>query len=297
MGIVDTIRQEGKKLTKKQKMVADYMMMHPDEMAYLTLKDLSRRVGVTEITILNACQALGYGGLNDVKYEFRKELIIAEKTDVLEEKNDYNETVPAYELTDREQFLHTIGVEEIAQLEDYWSKVDVKRIFEAAELFFSYRRIILCGRGFSYLTAELLKNYLSYADIFTATVNTELNDSTYSLIAGVGKDTLIVAISFPDYYFMTTKLAKYAMEAKAKLLVITDREDAELAQYADFLLTVPTTTRCFLNTLSPVMMLMNLLGSALNILQSEKKARERERRKREIRKEGSHSFPKQLQEN
>ena len=271
MGILDTIRQDGGKLTKKQRLVADYMMMHPDEMAYLTLKDLSRKIGVTEITILNACQALGYSGLNDVKYEFRKEMLLAEKTDVVDEKNSYNERVPEYELSDREQFLQAVGNEEIELLRNYWAHFDMKAVLDAAELFFQYKRIIFCGRGFAYSVAENLRNYLSYADIFATAVNTELNDHTFGLLAGTDKETLIVTVSFPDYYFMTTKIAKFAKDAGAKLIVLTDRMDSEAASYGDLVLTAPTTTRCFLNTLSPVMMLLNILGSALNLIRSEQK--------------------------
>ena len=273
MGILDTIRQDGGKLTKKQRLVADYMMMHPDEMAYLTLKDLRKKIGVTEITILNACQALGYGGLNDVKYEFRKEMLLAEKTDVLEEKSDYNETVPDYELSDREQFLQAVGGEEIELLRGYWAHFDMKAVLTAAELFFQYKKIFICGRGFAFSVAEYLQNYLFYADIFATAVNTELNDITYGMIAGIDSETLLVAVSFPDYYFMTTKTARFAKEAGAKLIVLTDRPDSEAAAYGDLVLTAPTTTRCFLNTLSPVMLLLNVLGSALSLMRSEQKAK------------------------
>lgn len=268
MGILDTIRQKGGELTKKQQLVADYMQMHPDEMAYLTLKDLSRKIGVTELTVLNACQGLGYRGLNDVKYEFRKELLLSEKTDVIEET--YNDMVPDYVLSDREQFLRAVGKEEIELLRGYWARFDMKTVLDAAGLLFHYKKILICGRGFAFSVAENLQSYLTYADIFAVAVNTELNDNTYGMLAGIDRDTLLVAVSFPDYYFMTLKAAKYAKEAGAKLIVLTDRPDAEIAAYGDLVLTAPTTTLCFLNTLSPVMLLLNILGSALNLMRSEK---------------------------
>ena len=269
--ILTIIRKKKNGLTKKQRIVAEYMLEHQDEMSYITLRDLSRKIGVTEITILNTCQALGFEGINAVKYEFRKAHILEEKTDVIDEISTYNiGVVPGYELSDKEQFLKEVGTEEIGMLKDYWASVDLHRIFEAAELCTGYDRVFICGRGFSYTVAELLQNYLSYGDIYASVVNTELNDNTYGMLPVLKPDTLVIVISFPDYYYMTTKVAEFAKKAGAKLLAVTDREDTEVARLADLVLAAPTRSRIFMNTLSAVMMMLNLFASALTSIQPEK---------------------------
>lgn len=269
--ILTIIRKKKNGLTKKQRIVAEYMLEHQDEMSYITLRDLSRKIGVTEITILNTCQALGFEGINAVKYEFRKAQILEEKIDVIDEISTYNiGVVPGYELSDKEQFLKEVGTEEIGMLKDYWASVDLHRIFEAAELCTGYDRVFICGRGFSYTVAELLQNYLSYGDIYASVVNTELNDNTYGMLPVLKPDTLVIVISFPDYYYMTTKVAEFAKKAGAKLLAVTDREDTEVARLADLVLAAPTRSRIFMNTLSAVMMMLNLLASALTSIQPEK---------------------------
>ena len=269
--ILTIIRKKKNGLTKKQRIVAEYMLEHQDEMSYITLRDLSRKIGVTEITILNTCQALGFEGINAVKYEFRKAQILEEETDVIDEISTYNiGVVPGYELSDKEQFLKEVGTEEIGMLKDYWASVDLHRIFEAAELCTGYDRVLICGRGFSYTVAELLQNYLSYGDIYASVVNTELNDNTYGMLPVLKPDTLVIVISFPDYYYMTTKVAEFAKKAGAKLLAVTDREDTEVARLADLVLAAPTRSRIFMNTLSAVMMMLNLFASALTSIQPEK---------------------------
>ena len=75
MDIIESIKKRSTELTRKQYMVAKYMIDHPDEMAYITLKELSRDIGVTEITILNTCASLGYESFTQIKYEFRKDII------------------------------------------------------------------------------------------------------------------------------------------------------------------------------------------------------------------------------
>lgn len=266
MNIMDNIRLQSEYLTKKQRKVADYMLEHPDEMGYITLKELSQELGVTEITILNTCISLGYEGYNMVKYEFRKAMIM-QKIDVLEDKENYLEKVPRYEKDNREKVFYEIGDEEIKAVNDYWNHVSSERYFEAAWQFLNSKYIFLCGRGISFCVAEFLKNRLSSCDLFGILVNTELNDEVYSMLNAVTEDSLVVTISFPDYYYVTDKVAEYSRQKNAKILAITDREDTNVAQYADITLTVPTMTRIFLNTLTGPMLMLNLLTSAIKLQQ------------------------------
>lgn len=267
MNIMDNIRTQSDHLTKKQRKVADYMLEHPDEMGYITLKELSQKLEVTEITILNTCISLGYEGYSMVKYEFRKTMIMNRKVDVLEDKDNYPEKVPKYEQDNREKVFYEIGDEEIKSITNYWNHIDSELYFEAAQLFLKSKQIFLCGRGVSFSVAEFLKNRLTSCDILGILINTELNDDVYSMLNGITEDSMIVAISFPDYYFVTDKVAEYARQKNAKILAITDRADANVAQYADVILTVPTITRIFLNTLTGPMLLLNLLTLAIKLQQ------------------------------
>lgn len=266
MNIMDNIRTQSEHLTKKQRKVADYMLEHPDEMGYITLKELSQKLGVTEITILNTCTSLGYEGYNMVKYEFRK-VMIMKKIDVLEDKENYLEKVPRYEQDNREKVFYEIGDEEIKSITDYWNHVKSEQYFEAAQQFLKSKQIFLCGRGISFCVAEFLKNRLSSCDMLGILVNTELNDEVYSMLNVVTEDSLVVAISFPDYYFVTDKVAEYSRQKNAKIVAITDRVDANVAQYADVTLAAPAMTRIFLNTLTGPMLMLNLLTSAIKLQQ------------------------------
>ena len=91
------------------------------------------------------------------------------------------------------------------------------------------------------------------------------------MLAALNASTLVIVISFPDYYYMTTKVAEFAKNAGAKLIAITDRPDTEVAELSDLTLAAPTMARIFMNTLSAVMMLLNLFASALTSIQTEKK--------------------------
>ena len=267
MDIIENIKKRSTELTRKQYMVAKYMIDHPDEMAYITLKELSRDIGVTEITILNTCASLGYEGFTQIKYEFRKDIIQKQKTDVLDESSVYTEKVPKYEHDNREKVLAEIGDEEVKAITDYWKNIDLKKYFEAADLILNSKQIFICGRGISWTMAEYMKNRLSSCEVLGITANTELNDDVYGMLTSLTEESLLIPISFPDYYFMTTKVTERARMQNAKILAITDRLETAVAQCADLTLTAPTMTRVFLNTLTSPMLMLNLLTSAIKLKQ------------------------------
>lgn len=265
MDILARIGQTKGILPKKQRIVAEFMEQNPEMIAYITLKELSERIKVTEVTILNTCQSLGFDGYSNIKYEFRKNLIEKNKMDVLSEKEAYTAQVPEYESTDSIQFLKEVGKEEIGMLQKFWDTLDLEKIVYAARMIRESSKTFVCGRGASYFIARSLVDRMYSCEYYAGIINTELNEEVYGILQEFQPETLLIAISFPDYYFMTVKLAQFAREKGTKILAITDDTRAEITQYADFVLTVPSLTRAFQNTLSAPMFLVNLICSAMKV--------------------------------
>ncbi len=263
--IMMSIEQCYPTMTRKQRQIADYMKDNIDTMAFITLKEMSKELGVTEITILNACKVLGYNSFNEVKYEIRKYINMNRRIGLYRQNDYFNTDVPEYELSDKEQLLTEICGEERELMEEFARNFDSRRFMRVAKLFFKYQKIVLCGRGMSFIICQWLASDLAGAQIPSMLVNSELNESVYSALPVFDKNTLIVAVTFPDYYFMTEQIARYGKKKGAKVLGITDTPEAEIARYADELLTVRSTTRMFLNTASVPMAVINLLVSAIKI--------------------------------
>lgn len=263
--ILTRIEEYYPSMTKKQKQIADYIRENIDTMAFITLRDMSRELKVTEITILNTCKVIGYSSFNEVKYEVRKYININRRIGLYQQNDYFNTDVPEYELNDKERLLVDICMEERGLFDEFTRNFNSRHFMEIAKLFFAYPKIVLCGRGMSYIICQWLASDLAGAQVPSMIVNTELNESVYSALPALDLNTLLVAVTFPDYYFMTEQIARYARKKGAKVLGITDNPEADIAQYADELLTVRSTTRMFLNTASAPMALINLLVSAIKI--------------------------------
>ena len=94
MNVIERIQEKYGEMTKKQRVLADYMLENPDSMSFMTMKNLSSRTQVSEMTILHYCGALGYGNYNELKYEFRKYINERNKIEVQRENAYLNSSVP-----------------------------------------------------------------------------------------------------------------------------------------------------------------------------------------------------------
>ncbi|WP_262302580.1 MurR/RpiR family transcriptional regulator, partial [Segatella hominis] len=159
------------------------MEKNPQVMSYITLRELSSSLEVTEITVLKTCQSLGFDGFNELKYEFRKNSIAKRKTDVLDEKNFYTESIPEYESEDERKFLKEVGESEVQMTAQFWEEVNLTDIFRAAGMLLSKKKIYICGRGISYLLAQCMVAYLYGCDCYASVVNTELNEEVYGVLS------------------------------------------------------------------------------------------------------------------
>ena len=106
-------------MTKKQRQVADYIKDNIDTMAFITLREMSRELEITEITILNACKVLGYNSFNEVKYEIRKYINVNRRIGLYKQNDYFNTDVPEYELNDKERLLAELCMEERGLLDEF----------------------------------------------------------------------------------------------------------------------------------------------------------------------------------
>lgn len=269
MTLIERLQEKQPFLTRKQREVVDYMLEDLERMSYVTLKEMSRETGVTEMTILKTCSLLGFSSFSALKYEFRK--YAAQQLELLRHQiNEYPmPPAPDYELDDPQRLLKEICDEEAHLTSLFFQRVDLRRIFEAVDMLLEADQIILCGRGVSYNICDYLSMRLATLGQGVATINSELDDSIHAALPLLTERSLLVAVSFPDYYRMTIKVAEYAQRKGVRVLGLTDSEKSPITPFCAMTLHAPTQTRMFLNTISMPMVLVNLLTTALHIRLSE----------------------------
>ena len=72
MDVIQRINALYPKMTKKQKSIADCLLESPEDIAYITLAQLSKKTASSELTLLRFCQKLGYANFLEMKNAFRE---------------------------------------------------------------------------------------------------------------------------------------------------------------------------------------------------------------------------------
>lgn len=269
MTVIEQIQDKYPFLTRKQREVVDYMLEDAERMSYVTLKEMGQDTGITEMTILKTCSLLGFSSFSSMKYEFRK--YVAQQLELFRHRsNEYSTPpAPAYELSNTHRLFQEICGEEAKLFRLLFQELDIDRLFAAADMIMAAERIVLCGRGVSANICGYFSTCLSVLGRGVININSELDDSIHAALPQLTENTLLIAVSYPDYYRMTTKVTEYAHHKGIRILGLTDTEKSPIVPFCELVLTAPTQTRMFLNTIGPPMTLVNLVTTALHIRLSE----------------------------
>ena len=266
--ILEIIGERLPALTKKQRCIAEYMRDHPLEMCFTTLKELSAEVGVSEITVLNLCPELGCGSFNELKNQFR---IVTKRPgpDVLSRQLGYGvPQIPEGMTASGDDVLESVIASENANIRSLFEGMDLAGIRAAAEMICRAKRVVLGGRGVSLQLIDYLLTRLIINEIPCVRVNTELYDDMNNAFVLLDPGTLLIAVSFPDYYYLTGRLVTYARERQVPILGITDSRESDIVPLCTEVLCAPSKSRLFMNSLTAPVILSNILTSAVTALKN-----------------------------
>ncbi len=101
MSIIDDISDNMENLSNKQKIIAEYVIRNRGKIGFMSLKELSEKINVSEVTILNFCKSIDVDSYTELKRLFqelvKKELHIP--TEIKSSLLDIDNAVDAYNNT------------------------------------------------------------------------------------------------------------------------------------------------------------------------------------------------------
>ncbi len=253
----------GVKLTKKERLIAEYILDHFAEACFITSTELADRLNVSDSSVIRFTKTLGYSGFMEFQRAIRKTY-----TDRM---NSVSEaiTVPADRLRlsisklDENDIMESYFSNVMKNLKSAISQNDTLDFERAADYITgSKRKFILTSRANSCvgdLLLLLLKHLLP--DVYE-TAHPSLNVIDH--LCDITENDCLIAVSFPRYSKMDLLAAQMAYDAGAKIVLITDKASAPLAQYATQLLTVGVESNTFFNSYVGVLFVAELLCSFIS---------------------------------
>lgn len=249
------------RLSKGQKLIAEYILKHYDKAAFMTAAKLGTSVGVSESTVVRFATELGFNGYPKLQKALQ-ELIKTKLTSVqrLELSKDYiTEDNP----------LKGVLKADIENIRATLEKINHTSFHEVVEEILRAKRIYIIGLRSSTALAEFLGFYLNVILDNVKVVAYGISD-IFEQMFNVGENDLVIGIGFPRYAVKTIQTLEFAQKRGAKVVAITDSSISPLAGNSDYTLIAQSNMASFVDSLVAPLSVINALIVAVGLKEKDK---------------------------
>lgn len=243
--------------SKGQRRIATYIMEHYEKAAYMTAAKLGEAVNVSESTVVRFATELGFEGYPEFQRAMqgiiRNRLTAFQRIEVTNHLIGDGDVVDKILTSDADKIKHTA------------EELDRDAFDRAVEALLGARQIYIMGvRSSSHLAGFLdsgLRRMFDNVKVIQSTAGSEV----FEQMINIGKEDVLVAISFPRYSRRVVTAVEVAHNAGANVISLTDSHHSPIAPHADQLLTGHTDMASFVDSLVAPLSIINALIVALSL--------------------------------
>lgn len=223
MAVIAKIKTLLPTLTVNEKLIADYVVAHPEKVKELPSQRLAESLGVSQSSIVKFTQKLGLKGYSALRFALAESLTTVKPSEPLLGEITLKDDVS--ELTQK------LLASKISVLTET-ANINEKETFElAVSLIQQARRIMVCGIGASGLVAQDFCHKLQKVGL-AATAETS-GHLQLSYAATFSEQDLVVCISESGVTIDVVAVAELAEHNGAKVISITGVNKSKLQKLAD----------------------------------------------------------------
>ncbi|MDZ5710684.1 ROK family protein [Jeotgalibacillus haloalkalitolerans] len=220
--IVTMIESNHHKLTKREQLIAKYIMMNLESVPNKTISELSGQINVSEATITRFCQKLEFGSYNKLR-------LLAKEASVSTRIYEHAETSSISEV--REAYMAMMNkFNSLHQTEDLQK---MKQLMKNADQVFLYG-----GNEMSFVADQLKYKLLKLgikADSFSTPYQMEM--STYACTP----ETVMLGFSANGFDREIIQILESGNQSGCLTIGVTSQQDSPMASVSDLQLMIPTT--------------------------------------------------------
>jgi len=259
------IRSKLPTFSKSEKVIADYFLEQQNDVAFLTIHEISKKLSVGRASIIRFAKKLDYDGFYSLKHDIKNNL--QSSIAPLEKfRLAINETVSDF------ISISQIAENEVNNINSLLNNFDTKAFKKAIAILSEANVIYTTGFNLSSFLAGITSYLLQRIGLKSFPTNLGGRSLAEQLINIDGKDVLI-AFSMPPYSHETIKAAEFAKKQKCKVISFTNSLAAPIVSCSDVVLHVKTDSEIFTNSFSATLV---LLYSLVNEIAVHNKARFKE---------------------
>lgn len=258
--LINDIQKQYPRLSKGQKLIAQYLISNYDKVAFMTASKLGEEVGVSESTVVRFANTLGFSGYPKLQ-DALQELIKNKLTTV--QRVEMNQ-----EYSDDCKILNKVLKSDIDNIKDTLENLDEVMFKQASDKLLNARKIYILGMRSSFTIAQYLGFYLDIILDNVHIIRTDMGDA-FEQVVRITEEDVVVAISFPRYSKKSYQVVDYARSKGAHIISITDSLFAPIATVADTTLLVKSNMASFVDSLVPALSLANALVVSIGMKEKE----------------------------
>ncbi|TCK97992.1 RpiR family transcriptional regulator [Natranaerovirga hydrolytica] len=255
--LMKRINETYPKLSKGQKLLANYIIKHYEKAVFLTASKLGKIVGVSESTVVRFANELGYDGYPKLQRAL-EELVKTKLTSI-------QRMEVASDRIDKQQILKSVLQSDADKIKYTIEDIDGEAFDKSVEMILEAKTIYILGVRSSAALANFLGFYFNLIFNNVKLIHTNSVSEMFEQIYRMDSDDVVIGISFPRYSKRTIKAMEFAKSRKAKVITITDSPLSPMIQYADCSLLARSDMASFVDSLVAPLSVVNALIVALCI--------------------------------
>lgn len=264
--LLDKILDSTDEMTKKQRVLADYIVSNYESAAFMNTKEMSKAANVSESTLLRLVDTLSFRRFADFQEALQQ--LVRTKMSTLRIYNN-NQTDRKASLLDYIVSLETSIMSEMV------ANMNKNSFNLAVELLDTSKKVFVLGIGADKSCAQYLLRYLSILRDDVHLITSKTDPSLYNALAKNDlASSLLLVIHFPRYYKATLEICQLFMRLNTRIVGISDNVLAPLASIANVMLYVPVKYITMIDPLASALVLCHALLTGV-VMTSPDKYRER----------------------
>ena len=238
-------------LSKRQKMIAEYIIDHYDKAAYMTASKLGETVGVSESTVVRFAGEIGYDGYPELQKAMqemiRDKLTSVQRIDVASDRINY------------EDVLSSVLNQDIKLIKKTMEENNNDSFVRAVDSIVNARTIYIFAVKSSFALARFLGYYFELIFVNVKIIETTSKTQMYEQLFRIDKQDVMIGISFPRYSSSTMEAMQFASQQGAHVIAITDSMTSPVTKISDCVLIAKSDMASVVDSLVAPLSLINAL--------------------------------------
>lgn len=259
--LIQRIHTSLPKLSKGQKLIANYILTHYEKAVFLTAAKLGNVVGVSESTVVRFANELGYDGYPKLQRALeelvKNRLTSVQRMEVASDRLDQQHILKYVLQSDTEKIKYTL------------EEIDEQTFDDSVNAILNARKIYILGVRSSAALASFLGFYFNLLFDNVKLIHTNSVSEMFEQIHKINSQDVVIGISFPRYSKRTLKAMEFSKSQNATVITVTDSPLSPMNQYATYSLLARSDMVSFVDSLVAPMSLLNALIVAISLKKKE----------------------------